>query len=203
MNPARLSLFTSRMTQGAVLAMVCLCLTFQTAQGNDWTVAHLMTLLAQNKGGHTTFTEKKFISMLDKPLVATGELVYKAPDHLEKRTLTPKPESFVLDGDTVTIDHANQKHVVQLQDYPKIAAFIESIRGTLAGDQAALERTYHLNLNGTQKKWTLTLWPTDQKITDIVRNIHVHGKQGQVISIDINQADGDRSIMTIGQPATP
>lgn len=175
---------------------------FGTAQGADWNIPKLMSLLAQNKGGHATYTEKKYISILDMPLISTGELIFKAPDHLEKRTITPKPESFVLDGETITITHGQQKHVIQLQDYPRIAAFIESIRGTLAGDQIALERSYRLNLAGTPKKWKLTLLPIDQQLTDIINNIQVQGEQGLVRTIEINQVDGDYSVMTIDKSTT-
>ena len=171
--------------------------------GPDWDIAHLMELLAQNKGGHTTFTEKKYMSVLDTPLVSTGVLLYQAPDHLEKRTLTPKPESFVLNGDVVTIKRGKKKYILQLHDYPKIAVFTESIRGTLAGDRTALEQSYHLSLDGTPNRWLLTLSPTDSHITDIIQNILVHGEQGKVISIEIHQLDGDYSVMTIGNPTAP
>ena len=53
-------------------------------------VGQLMTDLAKNKGGKAKFTEKKYISLLDKPVVSSGEMSYTAPDRLEKRTLTPK-----------------------------------------------------------------------------------------------------------------
>ena len=45
------------------------------------------------------FVERKYLKLLKQPLELTGTLEYRAPDHLERRTLTPKPESFVVDGD--------------------------------------------------------------------------------------------------------
>jgi hypothetical protein len=53
-------------------------------------VAQLMGDLAKLKGGKAKFVEKKYISLLDKPLISTGEMNFTAPDRLEKRTLTPK-----------------------------------------------------------------------------------------------------------------
>jgi outer membrane lipoprotein-sorting protein len=187
----------------AVAAALLIGIILPAVHAADWNITQLMALLAQNKGGRTTFTETKYMAVLDKPLVSSGELLYTAPDHLEKRTLTPKPESFVLDGDVVTIERGKKKHTLPLHDYPKIAVFTESIRGTLAGDRAALERSYRLSLDGTPNRWTLTLSPTDNHLTDIIKDILVRGEQGRILSIEIRQADGDHSIMTIEQPGTP
>ena len=105
-----------------------------------WDLQQLMDTLAQNKSGQTTFVEKKYIAMLDKPVESSGELVFTAPDGLEKRTLKPKPESMLIKGGELFIERGNQKHRLQLQAYPELAAFIDSIRGTLAGDRKALDR---------------------------------------------------------------
>src|SRR3984893_4958541 len=50
----------------------------------------LMGLLAQRQHGHVTFVEEHFLAVLDRPVESSGELLYDAPDHLEKRTLKPK-----------------------------------------------------------------------------------------------------------------
>ena len=52
---------------------------------DDWDVAQLMQLLAQNQSAHSGFVETKSIAILDKPVISSGELFYTAPDHLEKR----------------------------------------------------------------------------------------------------------------------
>ena len=70
----------------------------------DWTIEQLMHGLAQTRSGHASFVEKKSIAMLDRPVESSGELFYSAPDHLEKRTLKPKPELMTVDGDTLLIE---------------------------------------------------------------------------------------------------
>jgi hypothetical protein len=97
----------------------------------------LMQLLAQHKSGKASFIEKKYIGILEKPVESSGELAFTAPDKLEKRTLKPKSESLVLEGDNLTVDQPDRRRLtVSLQDHPEIAAFVQSIRGTLAGDRA-------------------------------------------------------------------
>ncbi len=167
-----------------------------------WDLQQLMDSLAQNKSGRATFVETKRIAMLDKPLESSGELVFTAPDRLEKRTLKPRPESMTVTGGELFIDRGNQKYHVQLQAYPQLAAFIDSIRGTLAGDRQALERNYKLSLDGSAGSWSLQLLPLDEKMQAVVRHIRISGARDQVKSVEIAQADGDSSLMVIEKSTT-
>jgi outer membrane lipoprotein-sorting protein len=169
-----------------------------------WDIDQLMRDLAQTRSGRASFVEKKSIAMLDKPVESSGELFYSAPDRLEKRTLKPKAESMILDQGTLVIERGRQKNRLQLQDYPELAAFIDSIRGTLAGDRKALERNYRLSLDGTAEHWTLQLLPVDEKMQAVVKRIRIAGVRDEVRSIEIVQADGDSSLMLVEKlAATP
>lgn len=167
------------------------------------TIDTLLRNLAQVRSDHAYFTETKSIAMLDAPVQSSGELFYTAPDHLEKRTLQPKPESLILDHDSLVIERGRHKHQLRLQDYPELAAFIDSIRSTLAGDRSALERNYQLSLEGTAEHWTLQLLPINKKIQAVVTRIRIAGVRDAVRSIDITQADGDSSLMLIDKSAAP
>ena len=169
----------------------------------DWDIDQLMQGLAQTRVGHARFIEKKFIAILDKPVESSGELLYNAPDRLEKRTLKPKVESMTVDGGALVIERGRQKHRLQLQDYPELAAFIDSIRGTLAGDRKALERNYRLSLEGSAEQWTLQLIPIDEKMQAVIKRIRIAGVRDNVRSIDITQADGDSSLMLIEKLPSP
>lgn len=183
--------------------LVALVLSPAIAHAADWDIDQLMRDLAQTRTGHARFVEKKSIAMLDKPVESSGELFYTAPDHLEKRTFRPKAESMTVDAGTLIIERGRQKHRLQLQDYPELAAFIDSIRGTLAGDRQALERNYRLSLEGAAERWTLQLVPTDEKMQAVVKRIRIAGMRDAVRSIEITQADGDSSLMLIEKLAAP
>lgn len=162
-----------------------------------WDLDQLMQSLATTRTGHASFIEKKSIAILDKPVESSGELFYTAPDRLEKRTLKPKAESMVLDKDKLIVEQRGRKHVLSLQSYPEIAAFIDSIRGTLAGDRKALERNYKLSIIGTQQDWNLSLLPLENKMKKVVTSIDISGSGSTLETIEIKQADGDSSVMTI------
>lgn len=184
-----------RLPLRAMLLLTCLGL--PGAALAAWDVERLMQALAQQKSSKAVFVERKTIALLDRPLESSGELSYQAPDRLEKNTLKPKPERMLLDKDVLTIERGKQKISVRLDDYPEVRAFVDSIRGTLAGDRKALERYYALSVYGTRERWKLTLLPSDQKIAALLARITVLGHGHRIDSIEYLQADGDRSLMTI------
>jgi hypothetical protein len=167
-----------------------------------WDLTQLMQGLAQNKSGRASFVEKKYIALLDKPVESSGELLYTAPDRLEKRTLKPRPESMLIESGTLTVERNKRRMTLRLQDYPELVAFTESIRGTLAGDIAALRRIYNLDLEGSEERWTLTLRPVETKMLDVVQRIRIGGSRAEVKTIEIEQTDKDRSVMVIA-PLAP
>jgi Outer membrane lipoprotein carrier protein LolA-like len=163
----------------------------------------VMGALAQRKHGHVSFTEKKFIALLDRPVESSGELLYDAPDRLEKRTIKPKPEDLVLEGGVVSAQRGRHHYVLDLKQYPQVVPFIESIRATLAGDRASLERVFKVDFTGSFEHWTLGLVPLDSKLATTVKEIHIEGEKDLILSVEIREADGDRSLLTIGAAASP
>ncbi|KVA33949.1 acyltransferase [Burkholderia cepacia] len=169
-----------------------------------WTLDRLMSTLAQHKSGRATFTETKYLSIATQPVESSGELVFVAPDHLEKHTLSPKPEHLVVYGDMLTVERNNRKYTLALARYPELGAFIDSIRATLAGNRFALEQVYQVALAGRGDDWTLTLTPLDSRMLKVVSTITLDGTRDLLRSVAIRQADGDRSVMRLQPvPANP
>ncbi len=202
MTPPRSPFLSLQLLKAPHLALV-LMLAASVCQSAEWSIDQLMHGLAQIRSDHARFIEKKSIAMLEEPVESSGELFYTAPDHLEKRTLKPKPESMILDHNTLVIEHGHHEEYLQLQDYPELATFIDSIRSTLAGDRKSLERNYRLSLEGTVAHWTLQLLPTDKKVLAVVQRIRIAGTGYELRSIEITQADGDSSLMSIEKLAAP
>lgn len=157
----------------------------------------LMHELAQRQHGHASFVERQYLAILDRPLESSGELFYDAPNHIEKRTLLPKPASLMLDGGIVTIRRGTRTYTASLRDYPLFAALLESIRATLAGDRASLEQAYTLSFTSEKAEWTLGLVPRDRAVAAIVARVRIAGAEDTVREVEIRRADGDRSVMTI------
>jgi outer membrane lipoprotein-sorting protein len=171
----------------------------ETAPEASWGVEQLMQRLAQAKSARATFVERKHLRILNTPLESSGTLVYTAPGYLEKHTLKPKPESLVLEKDTLTFEDKtrNRRRTLRLQEYPVIWAFVESIRSTLAGDLQSLNRFYRVGLEGSELDWRLVLDPREPDIQRMVNQIRISGGRTSIRSIEIVEAEGDRSVMTI------
>ncbi|HWK44509.1 MAG TPA: LolA-related protein [Stellaceae bacterium] len=192
--------FTGRRFIGLLLLCVSASLPAPARADAAWSVERLMGLLGQVKTARAHFVDRKYLNMLTQPVDSAGTLVYSAPSRLEKNTLTPKPERLVVEQDKLTIDQADGQHrVVDLPEYPEIWGFVESIRGTLAGDLGALNRFYDVSIEGRETAWQLLLLPRDAKMRAAIQSIRVQGEAAQLQSIEIREADGDRSIMTITQ----
>ncbi len=145
------------------------------------------------------FVEQKYLRILSEPLESSGTLFYIAPYRLEKYTERPNLESLVVDRDKLTIvsDQGRRRRTLVLQDYPQIWAFVESIRATLAGDLPSLRRFYDVDLEGNAEAWQLLLRPSDPKTREMVQSIRIDGRKNSLRSIEIREADGDRSVMTV------
>jgi outer membrane lipoprotein-sorting protein len=171
----------------------------ESAPDASFGVEQLMQRLAQVKSARATFVERKHLRVLNAPLEMTGTLVYTAPGYLEKHTLTPKPESLILDKETLTFEdrQSKRRRTLRLQQYPVVWAFVESIRATLAGDVESLKRFYRLSLAGSEADWRLTLDPREPDIQRMVREIRISGSRASVRTIEITETEGDRSVMTI------
>jgi len=164
-----------------------------------WDIKRLMQELGQVKTAKGRFVERKYLTILNAPLELSGTLVYIAPSRLEKHTLAPRPESLVLEREELTIEskERNQRRTLVLQDYPVVRAFVESIRSTLAGDLATLNRFFEVALDGDERKWRLTLKPSDRKMQEVVSEIRISGDRNWTNAIEIIETSGDRSVMTI------
>jgi hypothetical protein len=190
---------------GVVLATVALVATATSADPpaaatstSAQSLDALMALLARRQHGHVSFVEKHFLAVLDRPVESSGELLYDAPDHLEKRTLKPKPETVILEHGVITAHRGRHTYVLNLSDYPQIVPLIDSIRATLAGDRGSLEHFFKVTLDGPLEHWTLLLLPSDSSVAKAVKQIRIEGTQDAIHTVEIQQADGDRSLLTIG-----
>jgi hypothetical protein len=157
----------------------------------------LMQLLAARRHGQVSFVEQEFLAMLKRPKESSGELIYEAPDRLEKRTLEPHPQTLVLDGNLMTMQRGDQTRKLDVRRFPQIAPLVMALRATLAGDRAALERAFRIDYSGTLARWNLILVPLDPQVAKNVSQVDIDGMNDDLRHVEIRQPDGDRSMLTL------
>lgn len=163
----------------------------------------LMHELAAHPSGHVAFTEVQHLAVLDRPLESSGELLYEAPDRLEKRILKPRPETLMLAHGVLSATRGKHTRSMDLAAWPQVAPLLESLRATLTGDRATLERIFSVELEGDAARWTLKLTPKDPEAARAVTRVIITGENAKLRTVETFQADGDRSLLTIGAELAP
>ena len=168
------------------------------AHASPGAFTHLMGLLAQRQQGEVTFLAHTYAAGLTRPLVSSGVLRYRAPDHLEQQTLKPAPSELILDGERLTVRRNGHTHRLDVRDYPDIAVYVDALRETLAVRGAQLERHFTVRWRGTLAHWQLTLIPRNSNAR--VRRIRLAGAEADIRTIEILAPGGARTVMRIGPP---
>lgn len=189
--------------RAAGAALLALSVIAAPAQGAEagWGLVDLMRSLQAVKSSRARFVERKELAILTEPLESSGTLVYRAPGRLEKHTLVPERESMVLENGRLVLENAERgwRRSFALHEHPVIWAFVESIRSTLAGDLATLRRFYDVELEGGEPDWRLLLRPREPAMKTVVDEIRISGSGSWVSRIEVREAGGDCSIMTISR----
>jgi outer membrane lipoprotein-sorting protein len=187
-----------------LLFMAALALAFSTSsRAADIDMSRLMGLLASGKHIRAEFIERKFLKILDAPVESSGELVFRAPSRLEKRTKLPRPETLIIDGNSVSIERGSFKRTLSLDEFADMASMVRSLTATFRGDKSSLEQFFNWKLSGPADRWHLVLTPKHSKLFMTLREIRLSGDQGYVHTVETTLTDGDRSLMTLNRPVVP
>ena len=172
------------------------------AQEEPWDFGKLTAQLAQVQTSRARYSEVRRVAVLQKPLHLSGTLLYARPARLEKRQTLPFEEVMSVDGDWLTVEREGKTRRIALHSSPLIAALVESLRATLAGDREELERLYSVRVEGTRRRWTLALTPREVEVAGVVKSIVIAGSGSRIVRIEILEPGGDGSVMTIHQEST-
>ena len=101
-----------------------------------------------------------------------------------------------------------QKRTFSLSDAPLLAALIESLRATLAGDLPTLRRHYDVSWiapvpQAQTEGWQLTLVPRERALRDAVSKVVLRGAGAQIGTVEIVEANGDLTLMQISALPAP
>ena len=186
----------------ATLAALALVLGSGAARAAEAPFTQLMALLAAQRSGTVTFVARTYAAGLTRPLISSGVLRFRAPDHLEQRTLKPVPSELILDGEHMTVRRDGRTHQLDLRAYPNIAVYVDALRATLGGHGRALRHQFAIGWHGTLAHWRLTLRPLQADAH--IRQIRLAGAGATIERIEILAPRGARTVLRLsGAPAAP
>lgn len=163
-----------------------------------------MASLARPAPARTAFAEVRFLGMLERPLVLTGELAWLGGDHLRRSVATPyREQSDIADG-TLRVQRGQRPpREVSLARAPELKGLLLSFQALLSGDAAALADAFEVHADGDAARWTLHLVPRDAALRRRVTAITVDGAEREPRCMRLDEADGDRSVTLFGAAAEP
>jgi outer membrane lipoprotein-sorting protein len=159
--------------------------------------------LAQRTHSHALYTEQVDSPLFTHPLHSSGSLSFDAPDRLEKKTLEPKPQDLIVEGDVITIVRGAHATSMRLSDNPQLSPLLNGIRAVLAGDRAALEKNFQLSAKASGSGWTLSLQPLASERKPTYKSIQIQGTDGTVQSVTLDRLTGERTTMTLSELTAP
>jgi Outer membrane lipoprotein carrier protein LolA-like len=167
--------------------------------GQSWDLDALLREMAEVPASRTRFVEIRQLALLTRPVELKGSLSYERPHHLAKHVESPFDELLTVNGDALTLLNRTkgEQRFLSLREQPALRALVESIRATLAGDRAQLERHYRMEFSGPRGAWRLRLVPRDAQLRAYVESVTLSGAGARVQRIEALEASGDSSVMTI------
>ena len=169
----------------------------QAAPAAALELGELMGLLQEVRSGEARFTEQRLVKGLDAPLVSSGTLSFAAPDRFTRKTLAPRPESMVVEGNFITLSRNGRSRSLVLDASPETEAIVEAVRGTLTGNAQALQQHFKVVVAGNAEQWTLELLPIAPRLKVMLDSVRIAGRRAELRTVEMRMADGDRSLMQI------
>lgn len=166
----------------------------------------LQQLAEQLSSGDTAqgqFTQYRYLTVLQRPLVSHGEFVFQSDLGLAWVQLRPFASTLVLSQDTlVQIDSDGQRQVNRADDNPQAQALARTIpllmSALLRGDIAPLSQQFSLHLIQEASGWQLGLIPKDPMLAQALPKMVMQG-QSQIKSLTLLNSNGDRSLIEFEQ----
>src|SRR5688572_18846507 len=185
--------------KAALAAGIALAFLVTSGVARALSAPELMQMLADVSSSRVQFIETRHSALFKKPMVTSGRLVYRRPDRLEKHVQSPFVESTIIEGNRVSISRAgaDADRMATLPASGPAQALIGGLRATLAGDLAALERHFVVDVAGTRGDWTMTLTPREPALAAAVVRVEFAGQGNRLRRGEVGEAGGDRTVTTI------
>jgi outer membrane lipoprotein-sorting protein len=185
--------------RAAVLAAVVLASAAPAAEPEAKEPVSVEALLARFRafpGLKAHFREVKKLTLLKAPLISEGTLYFAPPDRLARQTTSPAPSRLVVDGRQVSFVDAEGTQSIPLEGNPVVRLFVDAFLKVLAGDRAALERIFAIDLRASARGWVMTLSPRLAPMTDVIERVVFEGRGGLVDRLVIREQGGDETVTT-------
>ncbi len=149
------------------------------------------------------FTQRRSSSLLQAPLISTGQLQFQRPDKLAWIVETPGRSLMVVDGSTVGLSYPDLgvQETMDLAGDPDAERLVRSMMVWLAGDLQQVLADYQVHWSSAGAEETApgtlhraTLQPRDPTMAALVSSLElcIGGDPLRVLAVAMLEPDGDR-----------
>lgn len=153
------------------------------------------------------FHEEKRIALLSSPIVSEGTIHYVRPGRLVRRVSTPSPQVVLIEGASLRMSDGGHEEAIDLSSQPVVRSFVDSIVELLAGDRAALERSYVIALEGRggsagESGWRITMTPRAAPLSELLGSVIFEGSGTTLARMIMTETSGDVTTTTFREVDT-
>ncbi len=163
------------------------------------TLDALLRRFAAMPGLSARFREEKRVALLAAPLVSEGTIHYAPPGRLARHTASPSPATVLIEGAQLRFFDGRQTTAIDMNAAPVVRQFVDSFLALVAGDGAALARSYTMELQvdaARPEAWALTLRPRVAAVQRVFRDIVLRGTGVALESMVMRETSGDETSTT-------
>lgn len=143
------------------------------------------------------FHEEKRIALLSAPILTDGTIHYVRPGRLARRITSPSPQVVLIDGANLRMWDGSHEESLDLATQPVVRSFVDSILSLLAGDRAALERSYTLAIESSATGHVVTLTPRASPLDRFLTRIRFTMTPGYDLTrMEMTEVSGDSTVTT-------
>lgn len=162
----------------------------------------LIGRLAKPAPATIAFREVRFSPLVNEPLIVAGELGYTGPTSLDRRVTQPYRETVSIRGESVRVEREGEPpRSFGLNRAPELRGLLSGFTALLAGDPAAIKRSFSVAASGDGEDWTLELTPTDARARRRMQQIVVNGRADLPQCFTMLTANGGASVLLLGAAA--
>lgn len=176
-----------------------------TATATAPTLETILARFAAMSGLSAKFREEKRIALLAAPLVNEGVLYFAPTARLARHITAPAPATVLIDAGTLRFADAGGSESLQLDQNPVVKLFVDSFVRIFAGDRAALDRMYTMELvilpagaDGLPR-WNLKLRPRVAPMTQVIDRLELTGRDVVLETMVVVEVGGDETITTFSE----
>jgi hypothetical protein len=175
-----------RLLAAALLPCLLLLLPLPTRAATP--LAELLVALKREAPASESFQEVRYRRALSAPLVTAGALTWRGGMAFERRIDSPWQETGILEDGTLVVRRGRgPERIVPLARAPELQALFGGLSALFAGDGAALERQFEVELAGDSAGWRLTLAPRAPALRAKIAELELRGDNGRARCLVLRQ----------------